>query len=78
MTLERGMITHCLREMSTRLDDAAAVARASVVCAESGSEREAVRIAMDIDALLNEAETLHSTVCLLARPKSRREVEAPG
>ena len=72
------MITHCLREMSTRLGDAAAVARASVVCAESGSEREAVRIAMDIDVLLSEAQTLHSTVCLLAGSKARREVEAPG
>ncbi|MDP4026657.1 hypothetical protein Q8W71_29040 [Methylobacterium sp. NEAU 140] len=60
-------ITACLAEISARLTDAAAVAKAALTCAEAGSEREAVRIAMDLDALLHEAETLHGAVCLLGR-----------
>lgn len=60
-------ITAGLREISSRLTDAAAIAKAAVVCAESGSEREALRIAMDLDELLSEAATLHGAVCLLGR-----------
>lgn len=57
-------ITGCLAALSTRLADAAAIARATV---ESGSEREAVRIALKLDVLLGESQTLHSAVCLLGR-----------
>jgi len=39
-------ITGCLREISGRLTDAAAVAKAAVTCAESGSEHQAVRIVL--------------------------------
>lgn len=60
-------ITVGLREISSRLVDAAAIAKAAVVCAESGSEREALRIAMDLDECLNEAQTLHGAVCLFGR-----------
>lgn len=60
-------ITGCLTEISARLTDAAAIAKAAVVCAESGSEHEAVRIAMDLDELLNEASTLHGAVCMVGR-----------
>lgn len=56
-----------LAEISGRLNDAAAIAKAALVCAESGSDREAVRIAMDLDGLLNGAQTLHGAVCLMAR-----------
>src|SRR3712207_6181903 len=55
-------ITGCLKAISARLDDAAAIGRAAVVCAEGGSEREAVRISIDLDELLNEANTLHSAL----------------
>ncbi|WP_375461433.1 hypothetical protein [uncultured Enterovirga sp.] len=51
-------ITEGLREIATRLTDAAAIAKAAVTCAESGSEREAVRLSLDLDELLSEAETL--------------------
>ena len=65
---EGGMdITSCLEAISRRLVDAAAVAQASVTCARSGSEREALRIAMDLDLLLNESQTLHGAVCLIGR-----------
>ena len=39
----------CLDEISQRLTDAAAVAKAAVACVAAGSEREAVRIALDLD-----------------------------
>lgn len=60
-------IATCLEALSGRLTDAAAVAKAAVTCARSGSEREAVRIVLEIDDLLNEAQTLHGAVCLLGR-----------
>lgn len=52
----------CLDEISERLTDAAAIAKAAVTCAESGSEREALRIAMDLDELLSDAATLHGAI----------------
>lgn len=66
-------ITGCLKEISTRLTDAAAIAKAAVVCAESGSEGEALRIAMDLDELINEASTLHGAVCLVGRMDRGRD-----
>ena len=57
----------CLEALSTRLTDAAAVAKAAVTCARSGSDHEAVRIALELDTLLNEAQTLHGAVCLIGR-----------
>lgn len=65
-------ITTGLREISGRLTDAAAIAKASVTCAESGSEREALNIAMDLDELLSEAATLHGALCLLGRMERAR------
>lgn len=60
-------ITRGLREISRQLGDAAAIAKAAVVCAESGSEREALRIAMDLDELIGEVATLHGAVRLIGR-----------
>lgn len=60
-------ITGCLSEISERLTDAAAIAKAAVTCAESGSEREAVRIAMDLDELVHEVTTLHGAMVLMSR-----------
>jgi hypothetical protein len=60
-------ITACLNEISARLTDAAAIAKAAVTCAESGSEREAIRIAIDLEELLHEAQTLQGAVCLVGR-----------
>jgi hypothetical protein len=68
--------TGCVKEISTRVSDAAAVA-----CAESGCEEEAVRISMDLDELLHEASTLHEAVALvhrLPRPGSRERGVPPG
>jgi hypothetical protein len=41
-------ITSGLQEISRRLTDAAAIAKGAVACAEGGSERETLRIAMDL------------------------------
>ncbi|WP_375462168.1 hypothetical protein [uncultured Enterovirga sp.] len=71
-------ITVGLRELSTRLTDAAAILKGAVACAESGSEREALRIAMDIDELLHDAQTLHGAVCLIGRMQRRAEQPADG
>lgn len=60
-------IATCLEALSRRLVDAAAVAQAAVACAHAGSQREAVRIALKLDDLLGEAQTLHGAVCLLGR-----------
>jgi glycerol-3-phosphate O-acyltransferase len=60
-------ITACLHEISSRLTDAAAIGKAALVCAESGSEREGLRIAMDLDELLHQVQTLHGAVCLIGR-----------
>ena len=73
MRRENGMsgtglsVTGCLAEISERLTDAAAIAKAAVTCAESGSEREAVRIAMDLDELVHEVSTLHGAMLLMSR-----------
>ncbi len=65
--MENVSVLALLRAMSTRLDDAAAITRAAVTCAESGAEQQAVRISLKMDALLYEAETLHRAVTLVAR-----------
>ena len=60
-------ITGCLKEISGRLADAAAVAKAAVTCAESGSERQAVRIVLDVEEMIHEASTLLNGITLLNR-----------
>ena len=45
----------------------AAIAKPAVTWAESGSEREAVLIAMDLDELVHEVATLHGAMCLIGR-----------
>lgn len=60
-------ITACLSEISARLSEAAAVAKAALACTEAGAEREGLRIAMDLDVPLSEVGTLHAAVCLVGR-----------
>ena len=57
----------CLAEISIKLSDAALVTKAAHTCATASSECEALRIAMDLDALLHEAQTQHGAVCLIGR-----------
>jgi hypothetical protein len=62
-------ITGCLCEIRDRLTDAAAVAKAAVTCAESGSELQAVRIVLDVEEMIHEASTLLNGVTLLNRTR---------
>lgn len=66
-------ITACLSEISDRLSEAAAVAKAALACAEAGAEREGLRIGMDLDVPLSEAQTLHAAACLIGRLKRQAE-----
>jgi hypothetical protein len=78
MTFVRGIITHCSRELRAPLGDATAVAKASVVWTEGGSERETVRIAMDVDALLNGADPAQHRETVWPRESARGGNPAPG
>lgn len=58
-----------LRETSSRLNDAAAVAQAALVCAERDAEREAIGIVADLDSLLHDISSLHSALLVTRRPR---------
>ncbi|MCJ2133119.1 hypothetical protein MKK69_03400 [Methylobacterium sp. J-026] len=63
--------------ISARLTEAAALAKAALVCADS--EREAVRIVLDLDVPLSEAKTLHGAICLIGHINRKvAEATAPG
>ena len=59
-----------LREIVSRLKDAAAVAEAALVCAEKGAEREALGIAFEIDQAIHEASVLHGAMVAIRRFKT--------
>jgi len=67
-------VTAAQAATSARAPDAA-LAKAALVCARAGSEREAVRIVLDLDAPLSEAPTLHGAICLIGRI-TRKAAEA--
>ncbi|MGH1587758.1 hypothetical protein ACRBEV_04620 [Methylobacterium phyllosphaerae] len=61
------------------MPEAAAPAKAALVCARAGFEREALRIVLEIDYPLSEAQTLHGAICLIGRiNRSADEATAPG
>jgi len=60
-------IRACLGEIRERRTDADAIAKTAIKCADSCSEGEVLRIAMDLDELLSEAATLHGAMCLIGR-----------
>lgn len=72
MSPEPITVTSLLRDIAERLGETAAIARAAVTCAESGSEHEAVRLSLDLDERLHEAEALHRAATLIARLPSGR------
>lgn len=67
MNQKGSSIVACLYEIIIRLNDAAAVSKAALACAEAGSEREALQIILDLDTFLHEATTLHGAVRLIGR-----------
>ena len=67
MSIPSLNVVTCLHAISARLTEATALSKAAMTCAEAGSEREALRIALDLDVLLREAITMHSALCLVGR-----------
>lgn len=61
------MIRKCLRLMSEKLDQAAAIARAARTCAEAGSQDRAIQIVFDVETRLYDARTLLAAVALFNR-----------
>jgi len=59
-------VTAVLAAISVRLPEAAALAKAALVY-RAGSECKAMRILIDLDAPLSEAQTLHGAICLIGR-----------
>jgi len=56
-----------LKNMRTRLEDASAIAKAATACAESGNHEQAVTIALDIEQLIYEVNTLLNAASLINR-----------
>jgi hypothetical protein len=59
-----------LAEISSRLNDAARMAKAAEACALAGSVTEGVTVSMDIEQLIYEAGRLQDAASLLHRLSS--------
>jgi hypothetical protein len=59
-------VRECLTAISTRLSDAS-VAKAAVTCAEEGDHHDAVKIALDVEQLIHEANALLNAASLINR-----------
>lgn len=60
-------ITAFVLEIRERLDRAAAIGRAAEACVTAGNSKQAVMIALDIEQLLYEANTLLNAASLIGR-----------
>jgi hypothetical protein len=56
-----------LAEMRQRLDQAASIARAAQACADAGNIEKGVEIALDVEQLVYEVETLLNAASLINR-----------
>jgi hypothetical protein len=63
-------ITVMLTEISSRLNEAARIAKAAETCALAGSVAEGVTVSMDIEQLIYEAGRLQDAASLLHRLSS--------
>ncbi len=57
----------CLRMINGRLAEAASVAKAALIFAESGALDRALRTALDVEEPIRDARTLLNAACLLRR-----------
>lgn len=64
--LEVTLKTH-LQEMRERLDQAAGIGRAAEACADAGNVGKAIEIALDVEQLIYEANTLLNAASLMNR-----------
>ena len=60
-------IKACLKEIHTRLDQAASIAKAANACAEAGNADKGVQVALDIEELIHEATRLLDAATLINR-----------
>jgi hypothetical protein len=60
-----------IAEMSVRLGNAASIARAANACAEAGNIEKAIQVAMDVEQLTYEANTLLNAASLIYRIASK-------
>lgn len=56
-----------LKEIHTRLDEAASIAKAANACAESGNTDKGVHVALDIEQIVYEATRLLDAASLINR-----------
>ena len=56
-----------VREMRERLDRAAGIAKAAETCAEAGNIEKAIEIALDVEQLIYEVNTLLNAASLINR-----------
>ncbi|MBZ0146973.1 MAG: hypothetical protein K8F62_05440 [Pseudorhodoplanes sp.] len=66
VTLETTIKVH-LKEIRERLDHAASIARAAQTCAHTGDIEKGVEIALDIEQLIYEVNTLLNAASLVNR-----------
>ena len=65
-TLEAAIKT-CLREISTRLEQATSIGKVAEACADAGNVDKGVEVALDIEQLAYEASRLLDAASLLNR-----------
>jgi replicative DNA helicase len=56
-----------LAEISQRLDEAANIAKAAQACAEAGNTKQGIAIALDVEQLVYEVNTLLNAASLINR-----------
>lgn len=71
-------VTNCLSEISERLVAANAMAKGALVCAEEGNQQAALRIALDLEPLIHEANTLLNAASLMNRLRNKTGEDDPG
>jgi hypothetical protein len=57
----------CLRQIRERLEEATSLAKAAEACAETGNLGQGLRIGLDIEQLIYDANTLLNAASLLRR-----------
>jgi hypothetical protein len=60
-------IDDMLKSMRKRLEEASAIAKAATTCAEAGNQEQAILIALDIEQLVYEVNTLLNAASLINR-----------
>lgn len=56
-----------LKQMRERLERAASIAKAAEACADTGNVEKGVEIALDVEQLIYEVNTLHNAASLINR-----------